>query len=97
MACEGCNSNKAESPREVPYIVYESSMGRAERIIKRLIIALIVAVILIFASNGVWLWYISGYDFSDYDYTQDGQGINIIGEDNEVTQSEPTFENPQTD
>lgn len=93
MACEGCN-NRTESPREVPYIVYESSMGRAERIIKKLIIALIVAVVLIFASNGIWLWYISQYDFETYtyDYEQDGQGVNVIGENNEVTQYEPATE-----
>lgn len=96
MACEGCNS-KSIDMAQIPYAAHETAMGRAMRVIKWLVIALVATVILLFASNGLWLWYISGYDFSDYDYTQDGQGINIIGEDNEVTQSEPTFENPQTD
>ena len=89
MACEGCNSNKAESPREVPYIVYESSMGRAERIIKRLIIALIVAVILIFASNGLWLWYFSGFDVESYELvTDDGGNANYIGNDGDIFNGE---------
>ena len=89
MACEGCNSNKAESPREVPYIVYESSMGRAERIIKRLIIALIVAVILIFASNGLWLWYFSGFDVESYELTtDDGGNANYIGNDGDIYNGE---------
>lgn len=90
MSCEGC-TNKNESPKEVPYIVYEASMGRAERIIKRLIIALIAAVILIFASNGIWLWYISQYDFETYtyDFTTDGGGnANFIGEDGDIYNGE---------
>jgi hypothetical protein len=36
---------------QIPYIVYESAQVRSERHIKRLVIALIIAIILIFASN----------------------------------------------
>lgn len=88
MSCEGC-ANKNESPKEVPYIVYEASMGRAERIIKRLIIALIAAVILIFASNGIWLWYFSGFDVESYELTtDDGGNANYIGNDGDIYNGE---------
>lgn len=86
----------------VPYIVYEGAQAKNERTVKRLVIALIVAVGLIFASNMAWLHYISNYDFVSEStvYTQDGQGTNIIGDSNEVdngadTGKSDTEENPQ--
>lgn len=48
----------------VPYVVFESATARSERTIKRLIIALIVSVVLIFASNALWLWAWCQYDYS---------------------------------
>ena len=50
----------------VPYIVYESAQTRMERTVKRLLIALIIAVFLVFASNAVWL-----YAWMQYDYISD--------------------------
>lgn len=48
----------------VPYIVYESAQARAERTVKRLIVALVLAVVLIFASNAAWLWAWMQYDYT---------------------------------
>lgn len=72
------------TPENVPYIVYESTQARNERHIKRLVAALIIAIIMIFASNFMWLAYINQYDFAEYEYTQDGRGVNIIGNMNGV-------------
>lgn len=44
-----------ESKIEVPYIAYEGTIARFERSIKRLIVSLVIAVALIFASNVAWL------------------------------------------
>lgn len=68
----------------VPYIVYESSMARAERQHKRLWIALIVAVVMIVASNLAWLYVWSSYEYvgTETTYSQDGEGVNIIGDKN---------------
>lgn len=67
--------------KTVPYLVHEGCLARDERIIKKLVISLILAVLLMFASNGLWL-----YAWMQYDYvsettttTQDGEGINIYG------------------
>lgn len=69
----------------VPYIVYEAEMTRSERQIKRLWIALIVAIALIFASNVVWLIYINQYDFESYDLSTGGGGnANYIGQDGDI-------------
>lgn len=70
----------------VPYIAYESAIASSERHIKRLWIALIVSIVLFFASNVIWLIEWTSYDYIDEvetTYTQDGD-TNIIGHMNEV-------------
>lgn len=42
-----------EKAPDVPYIVYEGEQARNERHIKRLWVALIVAIIALFASNAL--------------------------------------------
>lgn len=73
--CETCKKVQ-NAPENVPYIVHESSMARMERQIKRLWIALIVAVCLLFASNAGWMIYESQFDAISYE--QDGEGINNV-------------------
>lgn len=77
--------------KDVPYIVYEGAMASSERHIKRLIIALIVCIILLFGSNAMWLYEWCQYDYIDEvetttSYEQDGD-LNIIGDMNDVTES----------
>lgn len=82
MSCDNCEK-KTVSP--VPYVVHESAMARNERTIKRLVVALIVAIAMIFASNVTWLYAWCQYDYSGEmvtEYSQDGEGINIIGDGN---------------
>lgn len=66
--------------RDVPYLVYEATQARHERTIKRVVIALIIAIILIFVSNAIWLWAWTQYDYvsTDTTYWQDGGGVNAI-------------------
>lgn len=68
----------------VPYIVYEGEQARNERTFKRLIIALIITIMLLFATNALWIGYMIGFDIETYSYAQDGQGVNIIGDRNGV-------------
>lgn len=69
----------------VPFIVHESAMARVEGHIKRLWIALIIAVIAIAATNIAWLVYISQYDFESYELVTDGGGnANFIGNDGDI-------------
>lgn len=63
-------------PESVPYFVYESEITRADMRFKRMVVALVVSIILIFTSNIAWLVYESMYD--TINYSQDGQGINNI-------------------
>lgn len=73
--CESCKNVKS-APENVPYIVHEASMARMERQIKRMWIAVIVAVCLLFASNAGWLIYES--QFETFYCEQDGEGINNV-------------------
>lgn len=71
-------------PENVPYIVHESVLAREERHIKRLTIALILSILLLFASNMIWLYYWNQYDYySDETVTVDGRSgsANYIGND----------------
>lgn len=68
----------------VPYIVFEGEMARHERTVKRLVIALIISISLIFISNVAWLWFFNQFDITSEDIIVDGtqQGnANFIGED----------------
>jgi TRAP-type C4-dicarboxylate transport system permease large subunit len=72
----------------IPYIAYESAMATSERHIKRLWIALIICMAMLFVSNAMWVYYFAQYDYvsttETTTYSQDGQGTNIIGNLNEV-------------
>lgn len=79
----------------IPFVVFENAIARMERIIKRLVIALILSVFLIFLSNVAWLYAWMQYDYSSSattteTVTVDGKdGIaNYIGNDGEITNGE---------
>lgn len=88
MDCVTCKENRAAS---VPYIVHEAGEARAERHIKRLIIALVATVVMMFVSNAVWLYCWMQFDYGvetvtdSYSVDMDADGIaTYIGEDGEV-------------
>ena len=82
---KNCNNCGTENQNvTVPYVVHESAMARAERTIKRQWIAIIVLICLLFGSFGLFVWYESQFETISYEYQQDGQGTNIIGDSNEV-------------
>jgi hypothetical protein len=73
---KNCNNCATTENVLIPYVVYEAETARHERQIKRMWIALIVAVSMIFASNVGWLIYES--QFETITYEQDGDGINNV-------------------
>lgn len=84
--------DNAQQPDSVPFTVHENEMMRAEIHMKRLWIALIVAIAACVAITAGFLIYFNQYDFAEYDFTQDGKGINIIGDSNGVDYGGPAFE-----
>ena len=56
----------------------------ASEIISKLIVIIMVLIIVLFATNGVWIWYINQYDFTTEYVEQevsdiDGSTINQTG------------------
>lgn len=82
--CDNCGSVNTQKVN-VPYVVHEATVARQERHIKRLWIALIVAVAMIFASNALWLYAWMQYDYESYEITADGDSnANYIGQDGNI-------------
>ena len=78
-SCNNCGTEQ-KNIFSVPYVVYESDIARMERTIKRLWVALIIAICAMFLSFGMFVAYESQFETITYDYVQDGSGTNIIGE-----------------
>lgn len=74
----------------IPYCVHELQVVRHDKTVKRLIIALIIAVLLIFASNVAWLYAWTQYDYSSSESqeiivdSKDGGNANYIGNSGEI-------------
>lgn len=77
-----CNTCKAKkNPPNVPYVVHEGVMSRLERVIKRLWITLIVTIVLLVATNALWIAYESKYECFEttQEVTQDTEeGSNLF-------------------
>lgn len=89
------NKKITENKPDVPFIVFEGEMARAERYIKRLWIALVVTITSLAVAVIAFMWYLSLYDFSTYDYEQSGEGVNIVGDENGVDYNGSKSENKE--
>lgn len=90
MSCENCEIKEEKMPESVPYMVYDMDMARAERHSKRWMTIALVELAMIFAMVVGFLIYESQWD--TYSYEQDGEGVNIIGDSNEVNDNESETE-----
>ena len=78
MCDKNCNTCGVSDTKKttIPYFLHEAGMARLERQIKRLWIALIVAILVAFGTNLAWMIYNAQFDKTFY--SQDGEGINNI-------------------
>ena len=87
MECSNCREQRREL-EPVPYIVHEKAMARNERFVRRLISALMVVILLLVATVGLFVWYLDQYDFigTTSTVTVDAKdGIaNYIGNDGDI-------------
>lgn len=58
---------------QIPLVVHEGDMARAERMNKRLWILCIVLILIIIATNGAWLWYESQWEVTKTTITQEAE------------------------
>lgn len=78
---------KTEDIKDVSYIVYESTLARFDRVIKRLWIVILILVFLLVGTNIGWLYYQSQFETVtettqtvDQD-TADGGSNSFVGGD----------------
>ena len=57
------------------FYIFEGAMARMERSNRRLFIAIIITIILLFLSNLAWL-----YIWNQYDYVDDGYSVDLGGD-----------------
>ena len=92
--------NVSEAYKEpIPYFVYERTMARFERTIKRLIIVIGIAVALIFASNMAWLWVFNSYNVVSEEVSLDGKdggNANYIGASGVINNGEGSSKEDST-
>lgn len=80
--------------------IVDRMLWSGERNTTRLIAVLVIAILMLtgwavtetvlrHVEHREWLDFMAGYDFEVYDYAQDGQGVNIIGSLNEVSNYGP--------
>lgn len=65
-----------ENSLTIPFAAHESAMGRAERVIKRQWIAIILLICMLFGAFGMFVWYESLYETISYE--QNGEGLNNV-------------------
>ena len=77
-----------EKQASVPYYAHEGMMARNERTIKKLIVSLVITIVLMFASNAIWLFCWMQYDYAGEEETisvDGGNGItNYVGNDGDI-------------
>lgn len=80
--CNNCK-DKAKTPENVPYLVHEMEMARAERTIKRLWITTLILIFLLVGTNMAWCYYESQFEdvvtTTTIEAEQDGAAVNIVG------------------
>lgn len=62
---------RRENTPSVPYYAFESVVSVYERHNKRLFIALVLAIVLFFVSNAMWLYVWNQYNYVDETYSDD--------------------------
>jgi hypothetical protein len=88
--CNGCGSDKLTS--NVPYVVHESAMARAERQNKRLVWVIVLLIVLLVGSNIGWLVYNSQFEVVEESTVitqENADGYNnYIGNDGDIINGE---------
>lgn len=75
----------------VPRCVFDSTIARFERTIRRLVILIGITIVLLFATNAMWIYEWNQYDYSDVTVdSQDGGNANYIGASGYINNGEST-------
>ena len=68
----------------------------ASEIICRQFWIIIILIISLVISNGVWIWYVNQFDFTSETTTLDGSGVNnYIGNNGDINNGDTSSENSE--
>lgn len=72
---------------KVPYIAYESTQARLERMNRRVWILCIILIIALIGTNAGWIYYESQFQYYETEVTQNNEDgyNNYIGNDGDIT------------
>ena len=85
--CESCKSKNPQA-KDVPYIVHEAELARAERTAKRLWITILLLIVLLVGTNAGWIWFESQFeDIAISQENEDGYN-NFVGNDGDIFNDE---------
>lgn len=84
-----------EDNKPVPYAAHSAMLARMERMNSRCFIVIIILIILLFATNGAWLYYESQWEYMSTSVTQENDSgfNNYIGNDGEIINGETDSNN----
>lgn len=93
------NCDECKQSKNVSWAYVELLNDSHKATVWKLWVTVLVLIIALAISNMLWLRAWNEYDYSTTEITQDGRGINIIGDENETEQiNEPAYtdkdENP---
>ena len=82
------------TPETISYYAHEAEVMRQEAGKKKLWIVLIIAIVLIFASNMAWLWVFNQYDYESTVTvdSKDGGNANYLGGNGDIVNGEDSRE-----
>ena len=66
-----------ENQLNVPYVVYRDAIADNRRAMRLWATIAIIAIVLMFASNAIWLWVWNSYDIASEQVTVDSSGEGI--------------------
>lgn len=85
--CGNCNGKDKNTPENVPYLVHESEMARAERTIKRLWITTLILIFMLVGTNAAWIYFESQWETVYQEVVQEADngtnnfaGGDLVGE-----------------
>ena len=81
--CVNCNGKDKNTPENVPYLVHEMEMARAERTIKRLWITTLILIFMLVGTNAAWIYFESQWETVYQDVVQEADNgtNNFVGGD----------------
>ena len=91
MDCKNCTKASVYNADPVPFVVHENMRAQMDSANRRLMRVIVLLIVLLFVSNGLWFYYESGFSEEEVTVRQinDTGYNNYIGNDGDITNGVP--------